>query len=174
MAKDRKTAGVDPGVDKFDLAILSEISTNADVSASRLSEIVNLSRTSVSKRISNLRSRGIVSPPLAELNYELMGFSIRTVIHVVSPSKTSFELLDLLLLRPEVLSVSVVIGEGVMLIENITKNRAHLHRFLNWLMDNVDTTTTHLVLREHRSTMSLQERLRLTDEFLATPDDRVD
>ena len=169
----------DPGitfrsnVDSYDLAILSALAEDSSLTSKELSAKVHLSRTAVARRIKSLRDRGLVSVARSDVNFEELGFGIHAFVHVVSPSKTSFDLLERLLERPEVLSVSVIIGEGIMLVEAVAKHKTHLHRFLTWLQDYGDSTT-HLILKKHRSRISLRDRLRLAEQVLDVPDPRFD
>lgn len=170
MGNNQKGNVLRHGVDNYDLSILSVLSENADLTASELSGKVHLSRTAVVRRVNNMRERGLISVPREEIDFEQLGFSVHAYVHVVSPSKSSYDLLDRLLERPEVLSASVIIGHGLMMIEIIAKNKSHLHCFLNWLKAFGDSST-HYVLRQHRSPLNLHDRLRQTDEILATQDD---
>lgn len=160
-------------VDSYDLAILTALEENSGLTSRELSSKVHLSRTAVARRINNLRDRGLISVARSEVDLEKLGFGIHAFVHVVSPSRTSFDLLDRLLERPEVLSVSVIIGDGIMIVEIATRNKTHLHRFLSWLKDYGDSTT-HLVLKSHRSPIKLRDRLQMVEKFLATPDARFE
>jgi len=160
-------------VDSYDLAILTALEQDSGLTSKELSAKVHLSRTAVVRRINNLRDRGLIGVARSEVDLEKLGFGIQAYVHVVSPSRTSFDLLDRLLERPEVLSVSVIIGDGIMIVEIAARNKTHLHRFLSWLKDYGDSTT-HLVLKNHRSRIQLRDRLRMVDKFLATPDERFE
>lgn len=173
MAPDDNDITIRSNVDSYDLAILSALAQDSSLTSKELSAKVHLSRTAVARRINSLRERGLVSVPTSEVNLEELGFGIHAYIHIVSPSKTSFDLLDRLLERPEVLSVSVIIGEGIMLVEAVARHKTHLHRFLTWLKDYGDSTT-HLVLKKHRSKINLRDRLALAEQVLETPDSRFD
>ncbi len=173
MASDDRDITYRSNVDSYDLAILSALGQDSSLTSKELSAKVHLSRTAVARRITNLRERGLVSVPTSEVNLEELGLAIHAFVHIVSPSKTSFDLLDRLLERPEVLSVSVIIGEGIMLVEAVAKHKTHLHRFLTWLKDYGDSTT-HLVLKRHASTISLRDRLAMIEQVLETPDRRFD
>ena len=173
MASDNNDITYRSNIDSYDLAILSALAEDSSLTSQQLAGKVHLSRTAVARRITSLRDRGLVSVARSEVNLEELGFGIHAYVHVVSPSKTSFDLLDRLLERPEVLSVSVIIGEGIMLVEAVAKHKTHLHRFLTWLKDYGDSTT-HLVLKKHRSKISLRDRLALVEQVLETPDSRFD
>ena len=158
-------------LDSFDIKILSELGCNANVTAVELSEKVHLSRTAVVRRIKNLQKSGIIDGTRTLANYEKLGFSIRAFVLVKAVSRVSHELRIRLLERPEVLSASAIVGDGLLMLDVIAIDSNHLHRFLAWLQDYGDSETS-LVLRKHDSTIGLRERIDQVQQFLAMPDDR--
>ncbi len=159
-------------VDSYDLAILSALEENAGMSTIELSSIVHLSRTAVVRRINNLRNRGLIGYSTVEIDWKKLGFSVSAYVRVAAPSKTSFELLDKLLERPEVLTVSVILGSGLMMMEVIAVDSTHLHQFLTWLQDLADSET-NIVLKRHKSRIRVRDRLRMLDRILSEPDERL-
>jgi len=164
---------LEPDVDNYDLAILTALAADSAITASELSKSVHLSRTAVVRRIRSLEERGYLNGSRADVDYAKLGFVVRASVFVRAPSKGSFELKDLLLERPEVLSLSVVIGDFLMHLDVIAVSTKHLHRFLTWLQESADSET-HVVLQRHRSSIPLNERLRRVNDFLALQDERID
>lgn len=145
-------------IDNYDKAIISVISENAELSATDISKIVHLSRTSVTRRIEVLKDRGIVGTTRAEVDYGALGIPMRAIVEVSAPSSLSFELRDRLLERPEPIRMWVCVGERVIIAEIVVLSTEHLHCFLNWLQGFGDTDT-RVVLQTIHPTMSVRDRL---------------
>ena len=160
-------------LDNYDLAIISALSADAGLSTIELSRRVHLSRTAVSRRLQNLLDRGVLSPARYDVNFGKLGYAIRAYVSVSTPVDVdSFRVLDQLLERPEVLDVSVVLGDELLVAEVIATDTDHLHQFLTWVHD-IGVSETKVVLKKHRSAMSIRTRKRLIDETRAHPDPRL-
>lgn len=146
-------------IDTYDLAILSVLSEDAGISTIELARRVHLSRTAVARRIANLRDSGILRPLRADIRYDKVGFGIRAFVEVNCTRRSSFEARDRLLERPEVLSLSLVIGEETLVADVIAADTAHLHRFLTWL-EPFGETHTKIVLKTHQSGVGFRDRMR--------------
>ena len=160
-------------LDSYDVAIVSALAENAEVSTIELSKQVHLSRTAVARRIANLRSRGIIGPARVEVQYEKLGFAIRALVEVSAPRQDSFATRDRLLERPEVLGLSVVLGENLIVADVLAVDTPHLHQFLTWLND-MGVSETKVVLKRHESNIPLRRRLPLIDEKRAERDPRLE
>ena len=68
-------------LDRFDKHIL-EILTHEDVNLNELSERVNLSVSSVHRRIKHLIDHNIISGLKREINYQKLGFSLHVLLQV--------------------------------------------------------------------------------------------
>lgn len=145
-------------IDNYDKAIISVISENAELSATDISKIVHLSRTSVTRRIEVLKDRGIVSTTRAEVEYGALGIPMRALVEVSAPSTSSFKLRDRLLERPEPIQIWACVGERVIIAEILVLSTEHLHHFLNWLQSFGDTDT-RVVLKTIPPKMSFKDRL---------------
>lgn len=157
-------------IDSYDVAIMSALEENADQSDTELASRVHLSRTAVARRVSNLRDQGLIQPPRTAINYEKLGLSVRAFIRVDAPSGVAIPLREKLLDKPEVLSVSMILGQGLMMIEVVAVDNDHLHRFLAWLKDFASSETS-VVLKKFESSMQFRDRVRKLDEFLSGPDE---
>ena len=166
----RRVQAVD--LDTYDLAILEALAEDAGQTTQELSSRVHLSRTAVARRVRNLRDRGVLGGFRAEVDFEKLGFAVRAHVYLSEPKANSFELLERVLERPEVLSASVMVGDKLIMIDSIAADMRHLHRFLTWLEDHGGTETT-VVLRRHRSSIPLRKRLERVDRILETTDDRL-
>lgn len=100
-------------LDRFDKHIL-EILSNEDVNLNELSERVNLSVSSVHRRIKSLIDHKIISGLKREINYQKLGFSLHVLLQV-SLSKHDTDIfakfLDELESIPEVIRAFLVTGQ---------------------------------------------------------------
>lgn len=161
------------GIDNYDLAILAALADDADITSVQLSKIVHLSRTAVARRIASLRERGILSNARYDVAYDKLGFAIRAFVSITTPANVdSWEFLDKLLAKPEVLEASAVLGEELLVVEIIAVDTAHLHNFLTWVHD-IGYSETRVILRKNRSSIDFRTRLRMVDEIRANPDPRL-
>ena len=62
-----------PELDKYDVAILSALAVNTRLTTVELSQMVHLSRTAVSRRITALKRMNVLNDAGDVLNYESMG-----------------------------------------------------------------------------------------------------
>jgi len=160
-------------IDAYDLSILSALADNASLTTIELSRVVHLSRTAVARRVTRLADEGVLEPARATVNYEKLGFGVRAFIEVAAPKRDSFELRDTLLNKPEVLNLSIVLGESLIVAEIIAVDTKHLHRFLTWLND-IGYSETKVVLQKHRSQMSFRSRLAMIERESAISDPRLE
>jgi len=154
-------------LDKYDVAILSALSVNTRLTTVELAEKVHLSRTAISRRIAALKRMNVLNDSADVLNYESVGFKIRACVEISAPSLTTATLKPKLLQRPEVLSVAVMAGDGILCIDVIAVDMEHLHGFIHSVQGNGDTTTK-IIFAEEKSQLTLVERMRkLSEESVA-------
>lgn len=154
-------------LDKYDVAILSALANNTRLTTVEIATIVHLSRTAVSRRIAALKKMDVLRNSADILNYESIGFGVRAVVEVSAPSQFAESLKQRLLVRPEVLTVSVIAGDGLLCLDVIAVDMDHLHSFVRSLQRYGDTTTK-IVFAEEKSRLTLIERMRiLNDESVA-------
>ena len=101
------------------------------------------------------------------LDYSAVGFSVRATVELSAPSQIANSLKSKLLLAPEVLSVSVIVGDGLLNLDVIAVDMDHLHAFVKSLQGS-GSTTTRILLAEEKSTLTLVERIRKLDESAAS------
>jgi Lrp/AsnC family transcriptional regulator, leucine-responsive regulatory protein len=112
-------------LDRFDKQIL-EILTNEDLNLNELSERINLSVSSVHRRIKHLIDQKIISGLKRELNYQKLGFSLHVLLQV-SLSKhdtdTFAKFLEELESIPEVINAFLVTGQSAdFIVEVVAKD----------------------------------------------------
>ncbi len=152
-----------PELDKYDVAILSALAINTRLTTVELSEKVHLSRTAVSRRITALKRMNVLNDSGDVLNYESMGFKVRANVEITAPGQPTSMLKGSLLQRPEVLSVAVMAGDGLLCLDVIAVDMEHLHGFIESLQESGDTTTK-IVFAEEKSRLTLVERMRRLSE----------
>ena len=151
------------GLDKYDVAILSALSANTRLTTVELASKVHLSRTAVSRRIAALKRMKVLNDGAEVLNYEVIGFKVRANVEIATNGRSTALIKPKLLERPEVLSVSVMAGDGLLSLDVIALDMNHLHSFVNSIQENGDTRTK-IVFAAEKSHLSLVERMRRIDE----------
>lgn len=150
-------------LDRYDLAILSALSLNTRQTTVELAQRVHLSRTAVSRRIAALKRMNVLNDSADVLNYESIGFKVRANVEVAANGCATSVIKPRLLQRPEVLSVSVIAGDGLLSLDVIAFDMDHLHAFIRSVQEE-GNTTTKVIFAEEKSQLTLVERMqRLTD-----------
>ena len=152
-------------LDKYDVAILSALATNTRLTTVELASIVHLSRTAVSRRIAALKRAHVLNDAAEVLNYQPLGFAVRAVVEIRSPSRAAAALHKRLLVQPEVLAVAVIAGDGLLSLDVIAVNMEHLHEFINTLQTSGETTTK-IIFAEDKSELTLVQRMRMLNEHI--------
>lgn len=151
------------GLDRYDVAILSALSANTRLTTVELARQVHLSRTAVSRRIAALKRMKVLNDSADVLNYELIGFKVRATVEIATNGFAASSVKPELLERPEVLSVSVIAGDGLLSLDVIAIDMHHLHSFVESIQESGDTMTK-IVFAEEKSRLSLVERMRRLQE----------
>ena len=147
-------------LDRYDVAILSALATNTRLTTVEIANTVHLSRTAVSRRIVNLKRKGVLNDDGDVLNYELIGFNVRAVVEVAVRDWNASALKAELLHRPEVLTVSIIAHDGSLSLDAIAVDMEHLHAFVESLQQFGDTVTK-VVFAAEKSRLTLADRMRL-------------
>lgn len=108
-------------LDRFDKQIL-EILSNEDINLNELSERINLSVSSVHRRIKHLIDNAIMTKVKRDVNYQKLGFSLHVLLQV-SLSKhdtdTFSKFLEELESIPEVTNAFLVTGQSADFIVEV-------------------------------------------------------
>lgn len=152
-----------PDLDKYDVAILSALSINNRLTTVELAQKVHLSRTAVSRRLVSLKRMNVLLDSADVLNYESMGFKVRASVEISAPGQATTTIKPKLLQCPEVLSVAVMAGDGILCLDVIAVDMDHLHSFIRSLQEN-GSTTTKVIFAEEKSQLTLVERMRKLSE----------
>ena len=152
-----------PDLDKYDLAILSALSLNTRLTTVDLAQRVHLSRTAVSRRIAALKRMKVLNDSADVLNYESIGFKVRATVEISVNGHAAAAMKPDLLQRPEVLSIAVIAGDGLLSADVIAFDMDHLHSFIRSIQDGGDTTTK-VIFAAEKSQLTLVERMRRLSE----------
>jgi len=159
-------------LDKYDVAILSALATNNRLTTVEIAGLVHLSRTAVSRRLASLRNMNVLEDSAYVLNYEAIGFSVRAFVELSAASHMAAAVRTKLLLAPEVLSISVIVGDGRLSLDVIAVDMQHLHGFVDSLRDYGETSTK-IIFADEKSRLTLIDRMRMLDEEITSRIARV-
>jgi len=113
-----------------------------------------------------LKNACVLNSAAEVLNYEPLGFAVRAVVEIKSPSQVTESLRKRLLIQPEVLTVSVIAGDGLLCLDVIAVDMEHLHGFIHALQKNGETSTK-IIFTEDKSELTLVQRMRMLDEHVS-------
>ncbi|OTG98007.1 MULTISPECIES: Lrp/AsnC family transcriptional regulator [Acinetobacter] len=120
-------------LDRFDKQIL-EILTNEDLNLNELSERINLSVSSVHRRIKHLIENNIISGLKRDLNYKKLGFSLHVLLQVSlsrHDTDTFAKFLEELENIPEVINAFLVTGQSAdFIVEVIARDMENYSEIL--------------------------------------------
>ena len=120
-------------LDRFDKQIL-EILTNEELNLNELSERINLSVSSVHRRIKHLIENNIISGLKRDLNYQKLGFSLHVLLQVsLSRHDTDIfaKFLEELENIPEVINAFLVTGQSAdFIVEVIARDMENYSEIL--------------------------------------------
>ena len=149
----------DHSFDSFDIAILSALEADPRLTTVELAEIVHLSRTAVSKRITSLKESGVFRPNSNALDFSVLGFDIFASIELAPTSKSLDISKKKILEMPEVLCLIVPSGDSMLLIETVCVDMNHFRRFVRHLQQ-YGSTSTRIKFSSIDSPLSLVDRLK--------------
>lgn len=147
-------------LDRYDVAILSALATKTRLTTVEIATMVHLSRTAVSRRITALKRAQVLNDAAEVLNYEPLGFAVRAFVEIKSPSQAAEALRKRLRIQPEVLTVAVIAGDGLLCLDVIAVDMEHLHKFLGTLQKSGETSTK-IIYSKEKSELTLVQRMRL-------------
>lgn len=150
-------------LDKYDVAILSALATNTRLTTVEIAAQVHLSRTAVSRRITTLKRTHVLNDAAEVLNYESLGFGVRAAVEIKSPSQSAQSLRKSLLVQPEVLSIAVIGGDGLLNLDVIAIDMEHLQSFVLRLQKSGETSTK-IIFTKETSELTLVQRMRMLNE----------
>jgi len=116
-------------LDKYDVALLSALQKNANATHQQLGEVVHLSPSQVSRRITRLQASGIIRRTVALLDPARVGLGVRAISYVTlarhgGDEGASFE--QEIATFPEVLECFAVTGESDYILQIVAASLSEL------------------------------------------------
>lgn len=116
-------------LDKYDVALLSALQKNANTTHQQLGEMVHLSPSQVSRRITRLQGSGIIRRTVAQLDPARIGLGVRAISYVTlarhgEDEGAAFE--QEMTAFPEVLECFAVTGESDYILQIVAASLSEL------------------------------------------------
>lgn len=148
--------GQNTEMDRFDKQIL-EILTHEDVNLNELSERINLSVSSVHRRIKHLIDTNLITSLKRDINFEKLGFKLHVLLQV-SLSKHDTDTFDKFLQEladmPEVINAFLVTGQSAdFIVEVVAKDMENYSDFLLGRMGKIEHVValhSSFVIKEYK------------------------
>lgn len=145
-------------LDRFDKQIL-EILTHEDVNLNELSERINLSVSSVHRRIKHLIDTNVMTNVRRDINYQKLGFSLHVLLQVSlskHDSDTFSKFLEELESIPEVINAFLVTGQSAdFIVEVIARDMENYSQILLNRIGKLSTLLLYIRVLSLRNTMYL-------------------
>jgi len=142
-------SGVDMEIDSIDIKILELLRKNSRVSASLISEKINMSLSAVSERIKKLEVSGIIKQYTAILDSKKLGKDTTAFISVrLEHPKYNDHFMESVKNHPEIIECYYLTGDFDYLLKVITSSTEMLSEILNFIksIQGVSLTKTVVVL----------------------------
>ncbi len=136
-------------MDHTDIKILNALTENARVSASELSDKVNLSVSAVIERIRKLENAGVIRQYTAILDDKQFGLDVTAFVNILMDHPRYNEgLMEFALGRDEIVECNYIAGDFDYLLKVRTDSSSSLEHLLNEIksVPGVGRTKTLLVL----------------------------
>lgn len=126
-------------IDRFSIAILEELQTDARISNAKLSEKIGLSKVPCWRRVKDLQRSGAIRGYTAIVDPSKVGLDITAIVHVTLESHSSSSIkrfADRIADVPEILECLVTTGEFDYMLKVVVPDIASIQHFLrNVLME---------------------------------------
>jgi Lrp/AsnC family transcriptional regulator, leucine-responsive regulatory protein len=143
-------------LDRFDKQIL-EILSHEDINLNELSERVNLSVSSVHRRIKQLMDQNLISGLRRDINFQKLGFSLHVLLQVSlnkHDTETFAKFLEELENIPEVINAFLVTGQSAdFIVEVVAKDMENYSDFLLKRMGKIEHVValhSSFVIKEYK------------------------
>lgn len=134
-------------MDHIDRKILQLLSDDASITATEISEIVNLSIPAINKRIQKMKSSGVIRRFTVQVDPEMVGKPISAFMLLVLQQGAKMEtLMEYIQSDPDILECSGVTGEYDYLLKICVSNVAALQKKINRLKKYGGVVKSHTML----------------------------
>ncbi len=135
-------------LDDLDIRILRELLSNSKRSYHKLASILDVSPTTVLKRIRMLESSGLIRCYSAILDHKMLGYNITAIIEISAKNGKIVEMEESLADDRSICAIYDTTGLYDAIIIAKFKSIEELDRFIKGLnkVDGIDKTNTHIAL----------------------------
>jgi len=157
-------------VDAVDLALLSELASDARQSQRGLARKLEVSPSAVADRLARLEQRGVIRGYRVDVDWAALGYPVVVYVAVtVGPGMDLGEVITAIRALPETGEMSVVTGPHDLLVRLRLRDHAHLRELLLggvFQVEGVQRTETFLSLADLDADNVTAGRLELMRERL--------
>ncbi|MCD6428898.1 MAG: Lrp/AsnC family transcriptional regulator [Desulfurococcales archaeon] len=136
-------------LDRVDKELLKILQENADLTYAELGRMLGISPSTVYMRVKRLKEKGIIKRIVAEVNSEILGYKLRSLIFLTVDVKKYNKVIEELSKLPQVKVIYDITGEWTFALEVLAKDHIELSDLLDKIgsIDGVQQTSTAVVLR---------------------------
>ncbi|WP_010094747.1 Lrp/AsnC family transcriptional regulator [Ornithinibacillus scapharcae] len=141
-------------LDELDMKILNELRENSRLSMSELGRRVNLSSPSVTERVRQMESFGVIKKYTVEVNYEKVGQPIQCIVEA-TVKNGDYQGFNKLIQRFSNIEFCYrVAGNACFLLKLQFNNFAEAEEFIN-TVNPIASTVTHFIFSEVKTNLKL-------------------
>jgi len=136
-------------LDKIDKELLRILQENADLTYAELGKMLGVSPSTVYMRVKRLKEKGIIRRIIAEVNSEVLGYKLRSLIFLTVDVKKYSKVIEELSKIPQIKVIYDITGEWTFALEVLARDHVELSDLLDKIgnIDGVQQTSTAVVLR---------------------------
>ena len=121
-------------LDEFDHKILKLLTENSRLSYAEIGRKISLSQSATKERVQNLTDTGVIKSFTADIDYGLLGYSLKVIIHLKFKNDEFKIFIDHLKMFPEIISCKRITGEYCLIAECVLKDSSHLENIIDRLI----------------------------------------
>ena len=136
-------------LDKIDKELLKILQENADLTYAQLGKLLGISPSTVYMRVKRLKERGVIKRIIAEVDPDLLGYRLRSLIFISIDVKKYSSIVKELSKIPQVKTIYDITGEWTFALEALVQDHKELSELLDRIgeIDGIQHTSTAVVLR---------------------------
>ncbi len=136
-------------LDKIDRELLNLLQENAELTYAELGKRLGISPSTVYMRVKKLKEKGVIKRIIAEVNPEVLGYKLRSIIFVSIDVKKYNSVVEALSKIPQIKIIYDITGEWTFALEALVRDHQELSSLLDKIgnIDGVQHTSTAVVLR---------------------------
>ncbi|MFS0672111.1 Lrp/AsnC family transcriptional regulator [Ornithinibacillus sp. 179-J 7C1 HS] len=142
-------------IDNIDKKIIQELSQNSRLSMRELGKRVNLSSPSVTERVKQMESFGIIKQYTVELDYEKIGFPIQCIIEATIKNGNYKQFINKIEHLPNVDFCYRIAGNACYMLKLQFRSFSEAEDFINDI-NPIATTVTHFIFSEVETTFKIE------------------